>query len=200
MPSPARRSGATASGSTPRTGWGCGSSRALAPSRDSPSPRGLHFVDAAAEQASIEDARGPITAIGSRIGCSTLRSMSGSRSLPDLESPRAADDVHRGPLASAVPGPVVALRDVQVKGWVDFDGPRRLWSRGRASRDSRRAFVRLFAIASRRRGSPKGSRSHRGGWRSAPYARAPAALAAQKGRRFPTPTRPDASSTAPHSS
>ena len=47
-------------------------------------------------------------------------------------------------LAGAVPGNVVALRDVQVNGWVDFDGPRRLWTElEERSPDS--YFVRLYA-------------------------------------------------------
>jgi PfaB family protein len=46
-------------------------------------------------------------------------------------------------LASAVPGRVVALRDVQVKGWVDFEGPRRLWTEVEL-RSAGRYFVRLY--------------------------------------------------------
>ena len=46
-------------------------------------------------------------------------------------------------LASAVSGRVVALRDVQIKGWVDFEGPRRLWTEVELrSADSH--FVRLY--------------------------------------------------------
>jgi 3-hydroxymyristoyl/3-hydroxydecanoyl-(acyl carrier protein) dehydratase/1-acyl-sn-glycerol-3-phosphate acyltransferase len=47
-------------------------------------------------------------------------------------------------LATAVPGNVVALRDVQVKGWVDFDGPRRLWTKVE-ERSPGSSFVTLYA-------------------------------------------------------
>ena len=47
-------------------------------------------------------------------------------------------------LASAVPGKVVALRDVQVNAWLDFDGPRRLWTEvEKLSSDA--YFVKLYA-------------------------------------------------------
>jgi acyl transferase domain-containing protein/3-hydroxymyristoyl/3-hydroxydecanoyl-(acyl carrier protein) dehydratase/1-acyl-sn-glycerol-3-phosphate acyltransferase len=47
-------------------------------------------------------------------------------------------------LARSVTGQVVALRDVQVKGFVDFEGPRRLWTEVEP-RTADVSFVRLFA-------------------------------------------------------
>jgi len=49
-------------------------------------------------------------------------------------------------LARAIPETVVALRDVQLKGFVDFSGARRLWT-SVERRSEREFFVRLFAAA-----------------------------------------------------
>jgi 3-hydroxymyristoyl/3-hydroxydecanoyl-(acyl carrier protein) dehydratase/1-acyl-sn-glycerol-3-phosphate acyltransferase len=88
-------------------------------------------------------------------------------------------------LASAVPGPVVALRDVQVKGFVDFAGARRLWSEVE-HRGSDMAFVRLFASqadAAVREGVEVAS----GRLEIGAYGRVPATLAAEKGRTISDP-------------
>ncbi|MBW2418425.1 MAG: acyltransferase domain-containing protein [Deltaproteobacteria bacterium] len=83
-------------------------------------------------------------------------------------------------LASAVPGRVTALRDVQVKGWVDFAGPRRLWTEVEP-RSADLFFVRLLATASATAGRSEGVEVASGRVETGDPAPAPVPLDAKKG-------------------
>jgi hypothetical protein len=83
-------------------------------------------------------------------------------------------------LASAVDGTVVALRDVQVKGFVDFPGPRRLWTEIE-NRSAGEFVVRLFASASGDEAGPEGIEIGAGRVRVGTHEMAPAPLEAVSG-------------------
>jgi 3-hydroxymyristoyl/3-hydroxydecanoyl-(acyl carrier protein) dehydratase/1-acyl-sn-glycerol-3-phosphate acyltransferase len=89
-------------------------------------------------------------------------------------------------LASAVPGRVVALRDVKVKGWVDFDGPRRLWTEAEP-RSADVFAVKLFAMAGDVADRSEGALVASGRVEIGSHAEAPATLDAEKGTAIPAP-------------
>jgi 3-hydroxymyristoyl/3-hydroxydecanoyl-(acyl carrier protein) dehydratase/1-acyl-sn-glycerol-3-phosphate acyltransferase len=89
-------------------------------------------------------------------------------------------------LASAVPGPVITLRDVQVKGWVDFDGPRRLWTEVEP-RSADVSMVKLFATAADAPDRSEGTLVASGRVETGSHAEAPSALVAEKGTAIPDP-------------
>jgi acyl transferase domain-containing protein/3-hydroxymyristoyl/3-hydroxydecanoyl-(acyl carrier protein) dehydratase/1-acyl-sn-glycerol-3-phosphate acyltransferase len=89
-------------------------------------------------------------------------------------------------LASAISGPVVALRDVQLKSWVDFDGPRRLWTEVEAG--SAGLFrVRLFANAGDCEDRSDGFEVASGQVETGSRAPAPTMLVAVRGTAIPDP-------------
>ncbi len=83
-------------------------------------------------------------------------------------------------LAGAVPGRVVALRDVQVKGFVDFAGPRRLWTEVEPRLENA-FFVRLFASTDESGDRSDGIEIASGRVETGSPTKAPAALDAEKG-------------------
>jgi len=90
-------------------------------------------------------------------------------------------------LARAVPGTVVALRDVQVKGFVDFSGARRLWST-LERRSANAFFVRLFASESGAADRSDGVEVASGRVETGSLgAGAPAVLDAEPGEALPDP-------------
>ncbi|MCH6548038.1 MAG: multicopper oxidase domain-containing protein, partial [Gemmatimonadetes bacterium] len=89
-------------------------------------------------------------------------------------------------LARAVSGTVVALRDVQVKGFVDFSGARRLWTAvERRSADV--FFVRLFANQVDATDRSDGVEVASGRVETGTYTPVPAALEGENGEAIPDP-------------
>lgn len=86
-------------------------------------------------------------------------------------------------LASAVPGPVSAIRDVQLKGWLDFDGPRRFWTVAEARREGD-FLVRLFSAPV---GTDDGVEVATGRVLTGPYKEAPPAFPSEHGATVPDP-------------
>lgn len=91
-------------------------------------------------------------------------------------------------LASALAGPVVALRDVQVKGWVDFSGPLQLWTEVEP-RSADAFFVRLFALAVDAADPGQAVEVASGRVETGNPLEAPRALTAEKGTKIPDPYR-----------
>jgi len=89
-------------------------------------------------------------------------------------------------LASAVPGTVVALHDVQVKGFVDFDRPRRLWTEIEPRSDDE-FMVKLFASQGGGADRTNGVEVASGRVRTGSYAEVPAAFEAEKGTAIADP-------------
>ena len=89
-------------------------------------------------------------------------------------------------LACAVPGQVVALHDVQLKGWVDFDGPRRLWTEVEP-RSANSYFVQLYADSGDALDSSEGIEVASARVETGDRKPAPPALNAEEGREISDP-------------
>ncbi len=90
-------------------------------------------------------------------------------------------------LASAVAKNVIALRDVQVKGFVDFEGARRIWTTVE-SRTEREFFVRVFATPCDGELDSEGIEVASGRVETGPFeSPAPPALEAEKGEVISDP-------------